>query len=341
MKHLLRKRPIVTVTILGGLLITSCGGDDAATESAAASAAAPATTEPPTTTAAPATTLPPATTQPPTTTPAPATTQPPATTEAPTEPHDGDSVPQITREDAEALHDAIAAAASSGDPTAFRAAVGEAGAFVELSGVRYSGEGLEALLAAEWATGVVYENETDLVATPAGFANVRDAVLPSGASMKLGLEFRRNADGDFDVVQFDTVIRDVLAAAPSDPMLDEAEAREVLEQVVGTYSNDEWAGAADALGPDGVFVEIGRLVPAAEVPAFLASFTAIERIDITGPGVPAFGGYGFPIEERHVDSSVAEYVVLVTTDAEGALRTVWLYPGQFESLADSTSGSDG
>lgn len=317
-------RPILAITVVSVLLISACGSDDDTNSPTEPVTTEPAVTEPETT--------PPQAAAIPATTSAPTTTGAPVVEAASIESGDEGPTPEITREEAEALQAAIRAAAAAVDPVAFRTALGESGAFVGVDGSRYSGDELEGMLNAEWARGVTYGHPTELVPVPRGFTYTVDVTYADGTTTELGLELARNDDGGFDVFQFAPLVRDVLAATPDETGLDEVEARAIAEGVLGTYEDEEWTRAADLLGPDGAFVEAGLIVPAKDVPAFFASFTMIEQIDVIGPGVPAFGGFAFPVRETHGDGSANESEVIVTTDAGGAIRLVWLMPGQLEWL---------
>jgi hypothetical protein len=324
-------RSILASTIVGVVLLSACGSDDASTTSDSIGSqpvADESTATELTQAKLPATTAPPTSTEPPTTA-APPTTAPAADA---AEMADHDSVAELTHDEAEMLQAAMGAAATAKDPAAFRLALGASGAFVGLDGTRSAGDDLERFLTNAWAGDFVYRDPTELVPGPRGFAYTVEVTNADGTVTQLGLALTRNDAGGFDVLQFDPLVREVLDAAPDVSGLDEAEALAIAEGVLGTFEDEDFAQAADVLGPDGAYVEASLVVSAPDVPAFFASFSTIERIDVTGPGVATFGGYAFPITETHGDGSANAYEVIVTTDADGALRLVWLMPSEVEWL---------
>ena len=301
----------------------ACGGDDTSSGvPVTAVATAPQVDEVDSTTTSSTSTAP---------TSVPATTAS-TTTEAP-EPD------RITRAEAEALAAAGLEGAEMLDASAFVAALGETGAFITVDGRSLAGDELIGYLEDAWALGNTYSNFSELEETPQGFLQIGERVLHSGQVEPLGLEYRRNAAGDYLIFQIDPVLvlGDRGATEDSGLTVDEAEA--ILTEVTGTFDDREWSRAVDALGPDGAWVEPTFEVPAEQIPEFFESYVDIDRIEITGPGVPSSGGFVFPVTDHLVDGTVTKYFMMVTTNAAGALRLIYQPALPVDTRTPPTTGA--
>lgn len=310
-----RRRLIVATAAVVLVFSAACGSDE--TDSGASATAAvtgpladqtgSATTTSSTTTTSSSTT----TTLPPTA--EPSTTTPPTT----------DAPDRITRAEAETLVAAAASAAATLDASVLVAALGETGAFTRVDGTVLTGEELVRFLEDTWRLGNEFRNFSELEETPEGYLSVGERVRFSGQIEPIGLEYRRNAAGDYLMFEIDPVLilGDRNTAADSGLTVDEAEA--ILTQVVGTYADRDWSRAVEALAPDGAWVEPTFEVSAEQLPEFFESYADIDWIEITGPGRPSSGGFVFPMADHLLDGTLSEYFMIVTTNVAGALRLIY------------------